>query len=53
MFGVIVTLALIFAFLVTVGVLLARIEGHAGSSDVVDRDAQRLRAELDAISHHR
>ena len=46
-----------FAMAVVVGfaVLIARGCGHAGSANVIDRDAQRLQSDLSAIlarSHH-
>ncbi|WP_185757326.1 hypothetical protein [Nocardia bhagyanarayanae] len=49
------TFLLLAIVVVAVSVLLARGRGLAGSAQVVDRDAQRLQAELNAIrfSHHR
>ncbi|MFC9895466.1 hypothetical protein ACFVMC_17430 [Nocardia sp. NPDC127579] len=41
---------LTLAVLAIVAALLVRDRGLAGSSNVVDRDAQRLRCELSAIS---
>ncbi|MBF6254360.1 hypothetical protein [Nocardia farcinica] len=50
-------LILTLAVLGFLGLLLALGHGLSGSSPVVDRDAQRVRAELDAIAgrltHHR
>ncbi|WP_431950023.1 hypothetical protein [Nocardia lijiangensis] len=49
------TFFLIATVIVAVSVLFARGRGLAGSTHVVDRDAQRLRAELNAMgfSRHR
>ncbi|UGT69162.1 hypothetical protein LTT66_02825 [Nocardia gipuzkoensis] len=48
-----VSLAVIVAF----ATVIARSTGRAGSSDVIDRDAQRLHSELTAMlgrdNHHR
>ncbi|MEV0294952.1 hypothetical protein [Nocardia sp. NPDC050710] len=51
------TFLLTMAAIVAFGVLIARGRALAGSADIVDRDAQRLQAELNAIlgrasNHH-
>ncbi|MEV0031035.1 hypothetical protein [Nocardia sp. NPDC050793] len=49
------TFLLLATVIVAVSLFLARGRGLAGSTHVTDRDAQRLRAELNAMrfSHHR
>ncbi|WP_157129381.1 hypothetical protein [Nocardia amamiensis] len=45
------------AVIVAVAALIAHSTGRAGSSDVIDRDAERVRSELAAMvgrtAHHR
>ncbi|WP_405180367.1 hypothetical protein OG225_03370 [Nocardia sp. NBC_01377] len=44
-----ITFLLTMAIIVAFGVFLVRGRTPAGSRDVIDRDAQRVRAELDVI----
>jgi hypothetical protein len=51
-----VTFLIFMALVVGFAVLVAKGCGHAGSSNIIDRDIQRLHGELNAMlshSHHR